>query len=137
MEMQEPKNNNYAHEDIITIEGLNNHLGNINQSICEADNKIIHSSKSFKKLRENCVTRIESIRQELIKWINEINKKNVINDEEKKNIENIKGKLIELQNIIEQKFSSSTVEILGNLESIPITIKTPEISELNFENLSL
>ncbi|CAG8680272.1 1177_t:CDS:2, partial [Racocetra persica] len=95
------------------------------------DTKINETWNSCKKLRETYEAQIENFQQDLLKWLQKINKtirqgnKNFIkkendNDmffqEKQESLKCLEEKMNELQNTIEQKFSKSTLEGLFNYE---------------------
>ncbi|CAG8481697.1 16026_t:CDS:2 [Dentiscutata erythropus] len=94
------------------------------------DAKVNEAWNSCKKLRETYETGIESSQQELLKWLQKINKtihqgnENIIQkenfdmlpQEKQESLKCLEEKMVELQNMIEQKLSKSTLEGLFNYE---------------------
>ncbi|CAG8580063.1 25033_t:CDS:2 [Cetraspora pellucida] len=118
-------------ENNISISDLNSYLSNLNANIYEVDTKINETWNSCKKLRENYETRIESFQQDLLKWLQKINKtirqenedlfqKEKDNEpffhEKQESLKCLEKRINELQSMIEQKFSKSTLEGLFNHE---------------------
>ncbi|RIB15615.1 hypothetical protein C2G38_1566422 [Gigaspora rosea] len=117
-------------ENKTLIHDLNNHISNLNANIYETDAKINETWNSCKKIRETYEMQIESSQQDLLKWLQKINKtirqgnENIIqkeNDdtfsqEKRERLKCLEERMCELQNLIERKLLKSNLEGLFNYE---------------------
>ncbi|CAB4495692.1 unnamed protein product [Rhizophagus irregularis] len=112
-------------ENRAMVHDLSNHLANLNEFICDADNKVFEAWNSYKQLRGGCEKKIEDCQEKLLRWIQRIierlqDYKNLELQEKKEKLERLERRVCEL---------SLTIEHYDCIDPVLNTHEMADISE--------